>query len=242
MIRLLYDGSFDGLLCALAAALKQPQGQEISLEPSAEAQISFGDRLEYIETGADLSSKVYLRIEERFGEEILKDFYSAFLFPGSEDLILQYLRLLICSQRPSGVLSHPALRELEKRILRIRREVHRYKGFLRFRRLDGEMFYADYAPAFDITSLLMPHFTRRFPDQKLIIHDIGRSFAGIYDGRRVLYTELSSKPFPPSFSQEESALLWKQYLHHLSIEERANPRLQQNLMPKKYRKYITEMK
>lgn len=240
MIRLLYDGSFDGLLCALAAALKQPHGQEISLEPSAEAQITFGDSLEYIETRADLSSKIYLRIEERFGEEVLKDFYSAFLFPGSEDLILEYLRLLTCSQRPSGVLSHPTLRELEKRILRIRREVHRYKGFLRFRRLDGEIYYADYAPAFDITSLLMPHFRRRFPSQKLIIHDVIRNLAGIFDGQRTIYTKPAAGDLPFFSSDEETALLWKNYLRHLSIEERANPRLQQNQMPKKYRKYMTE--
>lgn len=240
VIQLLYDGSFDGLLCALATALKQKE-QEVLIEPSAGAQISFESSLVQVETSSQLSSKMYSRIRERFGQEVLENIYTAHLFPSSENLLLRYLHLLIDSNKPFSALSHPSLRELEKRIVRIRREVHRYKGFLRFRLLDREIYYTDYEPAFDLTVLLIPHFTRRFPNQKLIIHDVGRSFAGIYDGHRVLYTKLSSKQFPPSFSQEESALLWKQYLSHLSIEERSNPKLQQNLMPKKYRKYMTEM-
>lgn len=239
MITLLYDGSFDGLLCCLNAAIKLNQ-DDIRIRPACHVQLSFGESTKAIHTSETLAAKTYSRIAERFGQESLENIYTAFLYPDSEDLILYYLHQMIRSSC-TRVLEHPRLIPLRKRIRSVLREVHAFQGFIRFQEIETDIFYAAYEPTYDITGLLMPHFTERFPCQKMILHDIKRSYAAFYDKNHLLYLSMPQDHIP-SFSTAENqhAALWKSYLQHLSINERTNPKLQRSLLPLKYRKYMTE--
>lgn len=239
MITLLYDGSFDGLLCALSAAIRL-HCDNIGIRAALGTQLSFSESLHLVTTSDTLAAKIDARITERFGQEAIENIYTAFLYPNSEDLILYYLCRMIESSSAQA-LSHPHLIPLQKRIRSVLREVHAFKGFLRFRQIAPEVYYADYEPTYDISALLMPHFIRRFPNQKMIVHDIKHSLAAMYDGQQLLYTSMTKSQIG-SFNSPEDAhsALWKRYLEHLSIEERKNSKLQRSLMPLKYRKYMTE--
>lgn len=62
-------------------------------------------------------------------------------------------------------------------------EVHRFHGFLRFRRVYGDLYYAPIEPDHNIIALLIPHFTARYAGQKWFIHDRRRNLGAYYDGR-----------------------------------------------------------
>jgi hypothetical protein len=60
---------------------------------------------------------------------------------------------------------------------RVSLEMAKFLGFVRFRRVGGNLYYAPVHPDADIVGLIGPHFAERFRDQALIVHDIGRGAA-----------------------------------------------------------------
>lgn len=243
MITLLYDGSFDGFLCGVSSAVKLGT-MDIQLQCHESGQLALDEQCIEITTSETLSRKTYERMKKRWGNRFLEDCYTAFLYPNSETLLVHYVQLMIHTDSPPfQLLSHPKLMDLEKRITSVRREIHRFKGFIRFRELGDNLYYADYEPTYDITPLLLPHFVRRFPGQRMILHDCCRSYAGLYDTKQTIYTPMKVSDIPADPTCETAyQQLWQEYIHHLSIEERQNKNLQRNLMPKKYWRYLTEMK
>jgi len=132
--------------------------------------------------------------------------------------------------------------------LRTSREVHRFLGLVRFRRMADGTYYAPIEPDTDILNLMAPHFQARFQDQNWILHDTKRGHALHYS---------AENPAGPSrlqrvhgFQIESGAVhheeafysgIWREYYRSISIEERKNHALRQNFMPKKYWKNLTEM-
>lgn len=54
---------------------------------------------------------------------------------------------------------------------KVSRESHRMLGLIRFRNLPEDIYYAPIKPDFNILTILAPHFARRLPSQKWVIHD-----------------------------------------------------------------------
>ena len=128
--------------------------------------------------------------------------------------------------------------------VRVQRELHRIMGFLRFTPDQNGVHIARCAPDHFILPALAVHFTRRFGDTEWIIIDEKRGLC--------LHRESGSparlKPYSgkgeinsdDSFDCYEE--LWKLYHSSVNIKERKNPRLQQQLIPNRYRKYLPEVK
>lgn len=123
----------------------------------------------------------------------------------------------------------------------VERERHKFLGLLRFKRLKGDIYYASYAPTYDISMMLADHFSERLNDQYFIIHDVKRQKAIFYNKRSWIIGDLAE--VDEHFHQEELAFqsFWKKYHKHIAIEERKNLRLQMQFMPKKYWHYLIEM-
>jgi probable DNA metabolism protein len=112
------------------------------------------------------------------------------------------------------------------------------------------MYFAPFAPKYDVLPLVIGHFKHRFTDQHWIIYDTSRDYGFFFDGKRVEQISIDN----PSFSKDSGKLkegleyenedqyqeLWREYFRSIAIAERKNPTLQRNFMPKRFWKYLTE--
>lgn len=154
----------------------------------------------------------------------------------------RYVRLTINERADvSGRLADPDVFRFQDIVRRVQAERHRFTGFLRFLETKSGVYYAHYAPDNDITALIAPHFRARLSAQKFVIHDVKRNKLALCDGKQLRYAETDALP-TIVLSEDEAALqtLWRTYFHTVAIEERTNRRLQDNCLPRRYRRHMTE--
>ena len=141
----------------------------------------------------------------------------------------------------SSYMSNPDILRAYKLEKNVVYEADRMKGFLRFAVMEGGVEYAPMEPENDILALLSPHFADRLKNIPFVIHDLLRQKAGVC-ARGTWFITDASDLAPPQLSAEEETYrrLWKSFYSAISIRERKNERLQTQMMPKKYRKHMTE--
>ena len=155
----------------------------------------------------------------------------------------RYVRLTINERADvSGRLADPDVFRFQDIVRRVQAERHRFTGFLRFLETKSGVYYAHYAPDNDITALIAPHFRARLSAQKFVIHDVKRNKLALCDGKQLRYAETDALP-TIVLSEDEAALqtLWRTYFHTVAIEERTNRRLQDNCLPRRSRRHMTEV-
>jgi len=123
---------------------------------------------------------------------------------------------------------------------RVRREIHRFKGFLRFKELKGGYLYAPFSSDFFILYPLAKHFAERLKQEKIILHDVKRK-RGVFCYLGKIHEIVEFEEFPEETALEkEISKLWRKYFEDLAIKERENLALQRQKVPKKYRRFLTE--
>lgn len=149
-------------------------------------------------------------------------------------------KIVRCGGSARSRLTDPAVRRALDLSGRVWTEVHRLKGFLRFRETAEGVFYAPCSPDNDVIELVMPHFIERFQGNSFVIHDVKRAIAGMYNGKESML--VSVKEAEISFSKKELAFsaLWKKYYKTVNIQSRKNLRQQKNYMPVRYWSMLTE--
>lgn len=127
----------------------------------------------------------------------------------------------------------------------VRRENHKMKGFVRFKELSNKVLYAEICPENNILFILSKHFKKRLKKEFWMIKDVKRNIISIYDKKDfiILSTdEIKLLNISSSLEEENIESLWKTFYNSISIKERYNNRCRMNFMPKKYWKYITEVR
>jgi len=126
----------------------------------------------------------------------------------------------------------------------VRNEVHKYKGFIRFKELKNKCLYAEIEPVNNILFLISNHFKNRLKSDYWIIKDNKYNLISIYD-KKDFYIFNSNK-----FKLLDSTLnnyevfyqnLWKDFYKTIGIETRKNDKCRMSFMPKRYWKYLIEM-
>jgi len=243
MIVYVYDGSFEGLLTSIFEAYYKKE------EPSA---IVRGDGLQqdllaryvYIETDPVRSDRVYTSIRKKISEEALKNVYHVFLSedPEAGTIIYRYLKLgWKMGKRVDLHLSDEAVFRVMDINRRLEFELHRLLGFVRFRQLEGGIYYSSINPDNNIVELLAPHFAERLSDQNWIIHDVKRKRAALYNKTDWVITEFDIKDIPGNTAEEKQySRMWKEFFNTLAIQSRNNPKLHRQLLPRRYWDHLTE--
>ena len=133
---------------------------------------------------------------------------------------------------------------VDKEAARALTEIHRIMGFLRFAPDEQGIYTARCEPDYFILPALAEHFTLRFGDTPWAIIDEKR---GICLSRKN-GNEAELSPVTEGGSTDANgeisdrwAELWRLYHRSISIETRKNPRLQQQLIPNRYRKHLNEL-
>ncbi len=127
----------------------------------------------------------------------------------------------------------------------VSREFDRMMGFTRFRELRDGSLFARIGPKCNLVPLLAGHFADRFPEERWTIYDENRRMLAYHIpnyGWNLMQGDLSRYLPEEAFSEEQEYMedYWKTFFETIAIEARKNPRHQQQMLPKYYRKYFSK--
>lgn len=126
----------------------------------------------------------------------------------------------------------------------VSRENHKYKGFVRFKELENNIYYAEIEPQNNVLEILSNHFKKRLKNEYWIIKDVKRNIISLYDKKDFLIISADNfQLYSQNISDKENLFkdLWQEFYNTIGIDERKNDKCRMNFMPKRYWKYITEM-
>jgi probable DNA metabolism protein len=244
---LIFDGTFQGILTAIYEAYY--------LFPNAELILSennYCDNLlyskNYIKTDIKKAEKVQNAIIKKIGISTLENIYLAYLYDSSDvyTKILNYIKLAFSiGYKIDEHLYDIRVKNLIDIKNKITEEAHRFIGFIRFTSIDNKFLYSPIEPDSNILELLASHFKDRFSTENFIIHDVKREIALRFnsDKNEIDFIEMTRDEYLYLKDyKDEFEDLWKTYFKHTTILQRQNTSIQRAKMPKRYWKYITEVK
>lgn len=246
-----YDGTFWGFL-SLIYYLFEKKEFNVSINKK-DSRLLFQGK--FVETSPENGERVYKKLISILGQTKVNKIFSAFLSEENkvEEILFSYIRkALKLGKGIDGIYLYEVER-VERFSARSLHEAHKFKGFVRFRRLRDDTYYAIIEPSHDILPLLSDHFVNRYKDQKFVIHDIIRKKALMYNPvnneQRILDIKEEVKELIEykedcellHEEEKEYISLWRKYFDTVSIEARENPDCQRNFMPKKYWKNLVEV-
>jgi|APHig6443718053_1056840.scaffolds.fasta_scaffold12938_2 probable DNA metabolism protein len=149
-------------------------------------------------------------------------------------------------------LGNPYVARVFELARRVDNEIGHWREFLRFKELKNGILFAKIGPLNNILPMLMPHFTDRLPLEDFMIYDDRRELFAIHKsmrgmngqktgwvivrGKKLAEDELSDYSDSEVYYEE----LFTAFCHSITIEERRNKRLQQQMLPLKFRNYMVE--
>lgn len=252
MTTLLYDGSFEGLLTSIFEVFEYKYGvvEIINLNNYHQENI-FSDVHEVI-TDVHKSNRVLNMIKSNLGKEGVSRLLMVYFSekPELERLILSAVRYSV--KRPAeNILQDLAdddMMDIAKICKSMGREIHRMHAFVRFEKLQDEVFFSKIEPDFNVLPLSIKHFKDRYQDQKWMIFDLKRNYGAFYDLKEVDFfypNENQHHEFKriENLHHEEEIdyqKLWQRYFFKTNIPERKNLKMHHQMLPKRYWKYLTE--
>ena len=244
MIVYLYDGTFSGLLTAIYEAFYQKEKPGQIMREQNYSQNLFSRPI-YISSNDDKADKVFTAVKNKISSTALRNVYYAYLSEMDNADTASYCYLKVgfkMGRYVDGNHSDENVAKLHEICKKVSTEKHRMLGFIRFRLIERDVFYAPIEPDHNIITLTAPHFAKRMSDQNWIIHDIKRKTAIVYNRTEWVMAEL--EPIQTLPIDEEEYIyqkIWRTYFDKIAIKERKNPKLQKRFMPSRYWKDLVEM-
>lgn len=238
-----YDGSYPGFLCSVAQCFFSKE-VPLDIRPLDEEQQSlFGFR--EIPTDPDLARRVERSIPKRISPQALRLVREGFLtcMDQREMTLLRFLLLgYRVGPKVTKLSTHPVVHPLEKAVLTLHNEAHHTLEFLRFADC-GEFLAARIAPNNRVLPLVAPHFCDRLPSESFVIYDgtHGMGFLHRKDTPGEFFQADALQLPEPSQEELRWQSLWKVFYRTIAVEGRENPKLRQNLCPKRFWPLMTEM-
>lgn len=234
----------EGLFSALYWSYKNKEIPDLLAVAGSAFQQDFTAVVKKIETTDAGAKRVENGIKERLRPDRLDELDRAFAAgeDGKHTVIFAFLRLLFDKGASApDMLNNPAVIAYNDLIGRVGYETHMLRGFIRFKETADGYYYAQIKPVHNVVPFLMPHFCERFKSARFAIHDVRRNTIGLYNGKTFLVVKNPGK-IEVVLSDEEAGFidLWKQYFNNVSIAERKNRRLQDRLMPRRFRGMMDE--
>jgi len=250
MTRLVYDGTFEGLLTAVFEIYERKL-THVKME-KGECYISaLFENLIHITTNEAQAGRVLNGLRQKLSPIGVQRLYIAHLaeIENDDDTVIGFIRYAFDSDRNiEDDYGNKNVLRVSEIVGMMRREKHRMEAFVRFQKLKDETFYAAIQPDFNVLPLLIKHFKSRYADQKWIIYDIRRNYGLCYDlhDTEFISLEFSSVKNPGNvvnaFSEDEEIYqhLWKNYFNSVNIPARKNTKLHLRHIPRRYWKHLTE--
>jgi len=250
MTRLVYDGTFEGLLTAVFEIYERKLTQ-VKMERGESYTSAMFENLVKVMTDNIRAERVLSGLRQKLSPNGVQRLYIAHLagIENDDDTIVGFIRYVFdTDQNIEDDYSNRYVLRVSEIVGMMRREKHRMEAFVRFQKLKDETFYSAIQPDFNVLPLLIKHFKNRYADQKWIIYDIKRNYGLYYNlhDTEFISLEFSSVKNPgnvvTAFNEDEEIYqhLWKNYFTSVNIPARKNTKLHLRHIPKRYWKHLTE--
>ncbi len=241
----IYDGSFEGLLTTLFYTYTEKAS--LCIYKKGDYVPSLIQEVITISTEEEKADRVYTSLLTKLSLETLTAVYHLYLsdLPHVENLILDYVRL--CYKYSASInlaKNNPIIHQVELLTRRVTHEAHRMTGFVRFREVYPNVFYAQIEPDYNILPLILDHFQQRFSDQYFIIHDLKREAAIIHNKIETYLKDFSleeAERLLATSKKDEFENLFTTYYKATTIPERLNEKQRRSFMPRRYWKHLFEV-
>lgn len=237
------DGSFEGILTAVFEVYEKKEIPE-SIVSRDSYQMSLDTDVREIDTNEGKAGRVYNTVIEKMSYEALETMYKAWLSEHCDigTALYKYIRIgLKMGRKILSYLQNPDVLMVHDLAYKVSGEAHRFLGILRFKKLNSGLYYSKIEPDNNITMLIAEHFKERLSDQPWIIHDAKRNVFALYDTNQVIFIKEDISIPIDNGDDKTFEELWKNYFNAIAIENRRNPKLQKQFLPRRYWKNLTEM-
>ncbi|KVV13312.1 TIGR03915 family putative DNA repair protein [Flavobacterium sp. TAB 87] len=253
MTLLSYDSTFEGFLTAVFEIFEFKYSNPKIIKKEELQQNLFANPIEII-TDTTKSDRVIQKLNLQLERAGVRSLIYAFLSEkaGVEDVLFTVINYAVANKSRNVMkdYSNEAVLQISQLTKSVGREKHRMEAFVRFELLKDGIYFAKIDPDFDVLTLIMTHFKKRYQDQKWLIYDLRRKYGIYYDLENVeiisldLDLKLIENKDSSIFSDAEIEYqkLWWEYFDHTNIKERKNMKLHLQHVPKRYWKYLTEKK
>ncbi len=251
MQTIIYDGSFEGLLCAVFDVYEY-RFTEVHICRQDHFKGNIFEKVHHANKNEAHAKRVLRGLEKKLSIEATQQLYRAFLSEteGMENVLLQYMQYVFSStDAVEKDYSHPAVITVVQTAKKVWREKHRMEAFVRFQKTGDNLYYAVIEPDHHVLPLLATHFQTRYADQQWLIYDAKRKQGLYYNLETVEEVTLqfsdevqSGKEIAAVYDAQEAVYqqLWQQYFKSVNIAARKNTKLHLQHMPRRYWKYLTE--
>ena len=233
-----YDGSKEAFLTALVLSFRDTD----AVLTSQNRQLAIGQETVFVRGDGVRAQKAERRLLE-IDAGCMRDL-DILLKSGDADrdmVALRYFRMLASYGRPiRRMLSEDAVIAADECMRRVRLEIHRMHGFLRFMESASGALYGPFSPDNDIAEALVPHFRARLRDYPFVIHDVKRGKAAVYDGEHTFLAPLREAEVVLSADETAWQALWRDYFHAVNIPARERLKQMRGYLPVRYRKFMPE--
>ena len=253
-IILLCEDSYEGIFTGIyeAYALRIPH-ERIGLQIGQDGTPMLFTTYREIAPDRIKAEKVTRTLRQRFGEEDYRILCMALASASPDKAQAAYKTVVwgLSPHRKGSVLGHLSDDNV-RRVMELNRgvgnELCHLRGFLRFEELENGILSAVIKPRDNILPMLAPHFADRLPQENFIIYDEGRALYAIHPVGKDWFlmsgcedlTENGEESLGLSDGEKYYRELFRHFCHTISIKERENLKLQRNMLPLRFRPYMTE--
>jgi probable DNA metabolism protein len=248
----IHDGSFEGFLSALFYSYEHKIVPDKVMPVQNAQRDVFANTYEIVSDKAK-ANRIWQAIVKKSTRVGKKKIYRTYLSecPQIDMLLFNYLRLVLENDHNiENDYAHPVVVHFNKVYQRILKEAHRVSMFTRFQRTADDLYFAGFEPEFNVLPLATVHFKDRFADQRWVIYDLKRKYGFYYDKKEVVEIRIANDHINSATGKLDHRILakdetfiqkmWGRYYQEANIEERKNDKQHQQLLPKKYWKYLPE--
>jgi probable DNA metabolism protein len=249
MHTLIYDGTFEGLLTAAFEVYERRLAYVNLQHGEWRSKALFDDTLTIV-TDNSKANRVLKGLKTKLSTMGMQRLYAAHLaeIEGEDNIVLGYIRYVFdAGQNIEEDYGNKYVMRVSEIVRMVRRERHRMEAFIRFQKLQDEIFYAAIEPDFNVLPLLIKHFKDRYADQRWIIYDLKRKYGVYYDLHDTQYISFNFADVKPdnvvsAYNQDEELYqsLWQNYFKSVNIPARKNTKLHLMHVPRRYWKHLTE--
>ena len=247
---LMCQNSTEGILCGVYEAFTSRYGhayQKLVAGPYVNGDL-FSD-IYSVQVDSVKAEKVVKAIVKKISREAWYRIHLAAEADSQDKAEIIYRFLILAFANGSKVLnamSIPEVMELHRLSRSVSRETQHLYGFLRFQELQNGILYARLISRHHVGMFLAEHFQDRLPMENWVIHDVDRDEIWLHRaGREWIYICHPDFRVDPqkmlSASEYEFREWWQTFTESIAILERKNPKLQMQMLPKRYWKYMPEM-
>ncbi len=234
--------------CAVYDAWMSRLGHKnVRIEPKGEDRELFCEyRLVEVEDWkiAKVTTAIRRKLSERLYEYVYKAALSQERYRA--DRIYRFLIYAFAwGNQVLDMLQIPEVHGLFEMHRHLSREYNHMMGFTRFSQMKEGILLSRINPKNDLTMLLADFFSDRMPEENWILYDVNRKKAAVHQrGSGWVMVRADSGEWKSRLECETDEKqyedLWKTFHTSIGILERLNPRCQMNMLPLRYRPYMTE--